>query len=234
MIEVDGEALRHRRRALKLALREVGAGCGLPWQRVSRLEDGDNSASLTLENVGRLAATLGLDARHLLKEDQVHLSPTSADTRVGAVVGWILAGTARRVPVWLISQHLGTSPAKLRSEIDAVNGSLAAIGLKLTERVEGLSLEPVGRVGAAPLTRRDIDRVEEANYAMTDTEAAVMWRVMRGQVRCISELKGADRIALDHLTALGIVREPSDLGRPYTLSAEARSGLLLEPEPHAN
>lgn len=229
MILLDYQMLVARRRELRLTLREVGAASRMPWQRIVRLEDGGDSASLTLDDLGRLADALGLDPLELLKREDEKLDGSPLSARIGAIVAWTIARTARRVPVWLVAQHLGETAQAIRSDIAAVNPALAPVGLRTMEREDGLALEPVGRARAVCLSERDMDRVADGNYAMTTTEAEVLWGVMRWKVARSSEMRRAERVALNHLTAIGVVREPRGNEWAYTLSAEAGEGLLVEP-----
>jgi hypothetical protein len=64
---------------------------------------------------------------------------------------------------------------------------------------------------------------------MTAVEAEVLWSVMWLRITPESRLKSAARKEINHLTAVGIVREPGDPQLPYTLSKEAAAGLQLVP-----
>jgi transcriptional regulator with XRE-family HTH domain len=66
-IGVDGEELRRLRRARALSQRDLSRITGLAFDTISRLETGKQQAQP--KTIRRLAGTLGVEPRELMKED---------------------------------------------------------------------------------------------------------------------------------------------------------------------
>jgi transcriptional regulator with XRE-family HTH domain len=66
-IEVDGKKLRRFRRVRALSLRDLSRMTGVAFDTISRLETGKQQAQP--KTIRRLADTLGVEPRELMKED---------------------------------------------------------------------------------------------------------------------------------------------------------------------
>ncbi|CEJ13861.1 DNA-binding transcriptional repressor PuuR [bacterium YEK0313] len=69
-----GRSLGHIRRRLGLTLKDISAGSGIPISTLSKVQNGQ--ATLTYENLVKLATSLGVDVADLFRGDHAELRTT--------------------------------------------------------------------------------------------------------------------------------------------------------------
>lgn len=239
-LRLDIATIRDRRISLNLPTRILAGELGIAEAGYRRFEGGDTDGHLTITQLGRLAATLELDARTLLLTEpttghrtQTDLPPDEAGAKARAelvrLLGPMLLIIGRAVPVATLADLVGADSAAVQAALEQLRDQLAPGGLVVSLSKPGATLVPGHTKQGAAVTRQLL-RQAERRAALNTPSARLMHRLSRGDT--LAQVpKQAERQQLSILVQAGWLQAPpgrSGVPNRLVLHPDVAYSLVLE------
>lgn len=230
--------IRSRRLELNLSERDVASHLGASSAVVRSIEAGRVDADLTLGQLAKLGAALGLDLPELLDTRAADppdhaLVPIATSTEDDmAKVGSLLADVRVLVPIEGLADALDWDLTRTHDALNRLDGELRAVGLRVHRLHHDVRIARTV-TSVDPETLEDLWRIHLARRSLTITQARLLKHIRDGLVP-LARNKETQKVRLPELSNAGlIVAARSEVGATarWELAPDVRFSLLLDQLP---
>ncbi|MFC8502468.1 multiprotein-bridging factor 1 family protein [Pedococcus sp. NPDC057267] len=214
------QRIRDRRLELGLSEREVAAHWGVSTAVVRSVENGSVATDLTLGQVAKLGAILGLDLTELLDTQHGPDAPSAPASAAddAAVVGSLLADVRVLVPVEGLAEALGWNLDRARSALDNLDAGLRGVGMRIHRLHQDVRIARTVTT-IDPKTLEGFWRIHLARRSITSAQARLLRLICDGVVD-LGNTKDTHKVRLPELRNAGLIE-----------AADARTGASAGWEP---
>jgi transcriptional regulator with XRE-family HTH domain len=230
------DRIRNRRLELGLSERDVAAHCGVSTAVIRSIEAARVDADLTLGQLAKVGAVLGLDLpelldTHALQPEQEGPAPAGPDDDV-AKLGSLLADIRVLVPVEGLADALNWDLTRTHTALERLDAALRPAGLRLHQLHHDVRIaRTVTAVDAQTL--EELWRIHLARRSLTITQARLL-KALRDGVVPLASNKDTQKVRLPELRNAGLIAAAaaeSGSTAKWELTDDVRFSLLLDELP---
>lgn len=214
------QRVRTRRLELGLSERDVAAHWGVSTAVVRNVESGLVASDLSLGQLAKLAAILGLDLLELLEGGTEAEQDATPNEGAGdaAVLGSLLADTRVLVPIEALAEALGWDLDRTRLALDDLEARLRVTGLRVHRLHHDVRIARIVTT-VDPKTLEGFWRIHLARRSITAAQARLLRLVCDGAVD-LGNTKDTHKVRLPELRNAGLIE-----------AADAQAGTAAAWEP---